>query len=49
MAASISLPAEEVEYQLAENKIVNLNVTYTPGGGIKGLLNQLGVDIPLVS
>jgi len=49
MAASISLPAEEVEYRLAGNKIVGLNVTHTPGGGIKGLLNQLGFDIPLVS
>ncbi|GHO92463.1 hypothetical protein KSF_025110 [Reticulibacter mediterranei] len=49
MAASISLPAEEVEYRLTGNKIVGLNVTHTPGGGIKGLLNQLGVDIPLVS
>lgn len=49
MAASISLPAEEVEYRLTRNKIVGLHVTHTPGGGIKGLLNQLGFDIPLVS
>lgn len=49
MAASISMPTEDVEYKLARDKIVNITVAHTVGGGIKGLLHQLGVDIPLVS
>ncbi len=49
MAASISMPTEDVEYKLANNKIVGIAVAHTLNGGIKGLLHQLGVDIPLVS
>jgi hypothetical protein len=49
MAASISMPMEDVEYKLTSNKIVGIDVAHTEGGGIKGLLHQLGVDIPLVS
>jgi hypothetical protein len=49
MAASISMPTEDVEYKLANSKIVGITIAHTPDGGIKGLLHQLGVDIPLVS
>jgi len=47
MAKSVALPSEEVEFELRAGKIARLNVQHTQGGGIKGLLEQLGFELPL--
>jgi hypothetical protein len=44
-ASSVSLPAEDVEFLLQNDQIVHMTVQHTPGGGIKGLIHQLGIDI----
>ena len=48
MARSVSLPSEEVEFAIAEGKITRLNVQVVQGGGIRGLLEQLGVELRLI-
>ena len=48
MGRSISLPTEDVEYTLINGQIEKLNVEPITGGGIKGLLSQLGVNVPIV-
>jgi len=48
MAASVSLPAENWEYQLENNAIVSIRIARKPGGGIEGLLNQLGIHDPII-
>lgn len=48
MGRSISLPTEEVVYELANNQIRTIQVQPTEGGGIKGILEQLGIDVPIV-
>ena len=47
MASSISMPPEDVEYLLANDRIVTIQVKTTHDGGIEGLLHQLGVHIPI--
>ncbi len=44
-ANSVSLPAEDVKFLLANNQITRMVVKSTPGGGITGLLHQLGIDV----
>lgn len=48
MGRSISLPTEDVTYELADNQIRAIQVQPTEGGGIKGILEQLGVDVPII-
>ncbi len=48
MARSVSLPVEDVTYIVEDNHISLMNVHHVDGGGIKGLLNQLGFDAPIV-
>ncbi|HLZ61221.1 MAG TPA: nuclear transport factor 2 family protein [Ktedonosporobacter sp.] len=48
MARSVSLPTEEVEYLLRDGKIEVMSVEPVKEGGIKGILHQLGVDVPIV-
>ncbi|MDQ2884998.1 MAG: nuclear transport factor 2 family protein [Chloroflexota bacterium] len=48
MARSISMPAEDVSFTFINEKIKLMNVKPTRGGGISGLLHQLGVDAPIV-
>jgi hypothetical protein len=43
---SISLPPENVVFGVAINRITRMNVTPEPGGGLQGLLQQLGVQSP---
>ncbi|GLV57501.1 hypothetical protein KDH_43370 [Dictyobacter sp. S3.2.2.5] len=47
-ANSVSLPTEDVTYQLNDSGIVAMVVQHTSGGGITGLLRQLGIDLPIV-
>jgi len=44
-ANSVSLPAEDVKFVLRDDRIVHMIVQQTPGGGINGLLHQLGIDV----
>ena len=48
MARSISLPEEQWSYTLQDGKIVRIMVHRVPGGGIQGLLQQLGIDVPII-
>ena len=46
-ANSVSLPAEDVKFSLRNTQIASMIVQRTPGGGITGLLRQLGIDVTL--
>ncbi|MDQ2888175.1 MAG: ester cyclase [Chloroflexota bacterium] len=43
---SIALPETIDEYTVSDDRIVSLNIQDVPGGGIPGLLTQLGVIAP---
>lgn len=45
---SVSLPKEHWEYVIKDNTIATIRVEQVAGGGIAGILQQLGVDIPVV-
>ena len=47
MAAPVALPEENWEYQFEDNTIASIRVGRKPGGGIEGLLNQLGIKDPI--
>ncbi|HTK07765.1 MAG TPA: hypothetical protein VL485_11395 [Ktedonobacteraceae bacterium] len=47
MARSVSLPSEEVEFRLNDGKITLIRVEPVQGGGIRGLLEQLGIELRL--
>jgi hypothetical protein len=46
MAASINMPTEDVTYTLEQQQITTMAVHAGPDGGIRGLLRQLGVEMP---
>src|SRR5947209_19792264 len=48
MARTVSLPEEQWSYTLQDGKIVRIMVHRVPGGGIQGLLHQLGIDVPII-
>jgi hypothetical protein len=48
MGRSVTLPTENVEYTLENDQITRMNIERVSGGGIAGLLHQLGIDIPNV-
>jgi hypothetical protein len=43
---TVRMPEEKVTFKFDNGKIVNINVEKVEGGGIPGLLKQLGVEIP---
>jgi len=45
---SVSLPLEHWEYVVKGNTIASLRVEQVAGGGIAGMLQQLGIDIPII-
>jgi hypothetical protein len=45
---SVSLPSEEIEFKLNAGKITRIHVQPVRGGGIQGLLEQLGIELRLV-
>lgn len=47
MAGTVSLPEEQWDYTLENGKIVRIVVGHVSGGGIEGLLHQLGVDLSI--
>jgi hypothetical protein len=42
----VSLPAEASTFTIKNGKIARLDVAPTPGGGVPGILSQLGVPMP---
>ena len=42
----VSLPKEATTFTVKDGKISRLDVTPTPGGGVMGILSQLGVPMP---
>ncbi|MBV9712448.1 MAG: nuclear transport factor 2 family protein [Ktedonobacteraceae bacterium] len=44
-ANSVSLPAENVKFLLGNNQITHMIVQHVAGGGINGLLRQLGISV----
>jgi hypothetical protein len=42
----VSLPAEPSTFTIKNGKIARLDVAPTPGGGVPGILSQLGVPMP---
>ncbi len=47
-AQSIMLPEEHWNYTVVNNKIARIFVEHVSGGGIAGLLHQLGVNVPII-
>jgi hypothetical protein len=45
---AVSLPEEHWEYVVKDNTIATIRVQHVAGGGIAGILQQLGVDIPII-
>lgn len=48
LGKSVSLPEEHWEYVIRDSTIIRITVERAPGGGIPGLLHQLGVDVPII-
>ncbi len=48
MGRTISLPEEHWNYTVQNDQIVQIAVERVAGGGIQGLLQQLGVDVPII-
>jgi hypothetical protein len=46
-AAHISLPQEQWIFTLGQGEITRLASRRVPGGGIEGLLNQMGISLPI--
>jgi hypothetical protein len=44
---AVRMPEEKVRFTLKDNKIVSLNLEKVPGGGLPGVLKQLGVELPM--
>ena len=47
-AQRIMLPEEHWNYTVVNNKITRIHVEHISGGGIGGLLHQLGVNVPII-
>ena len=45
---SVLLPEEHWEYAVKDNTIASIHVEQVSGGGIVGILQQLGIDIPII-
>ncbi|MGE5431984.1 MAG: ester cyclase [Syntrophomonadaceae bacterium] len=42
---SINMPDEIVEFNVRDNKIQKMQVTHVEGGGLPGLLKQIGIEM----
>jgi predicted ester cyclase len=45
---SVLLPEEHWEYAIKDNTIAFIRVEQVAGGGIAGIMEQLGIDIPII-
>lgn len=43
---AIKMPEEEIYLTTKEDKITRIELKQTPGGGLPGLLKQIGVTLP---
>lgn len=43
----VNMPEETVKFTVRDNKIEKLHLESVPGGGLPGLLKQLGVEMPV--
>lgn len=43
----VILPQEHVEFVLADDRVARMRVESVPGGGLGGLLQQMGTELPL--
>jgi SnoaL-like domain len=43
----VILPQEQVEFVLTDGKLARMRVESVPGGGLAGLLQQIGAELPL--
>ena len=48
MGRAVSLPEEQWNYTVQKDQIAQISVERVAGGGIQGLLQQLGVDVPII-
>ncbi|MFL5625452.1 MAG: hypothetical protein ACJ788_07625 [Ktedonobacteraceae bacterium] len=48
MGKTISLPEERWNYTVQNDQIMQIAVERVAGGGIQGLLQQLGIDAPII-
>lgn len=48
LGKSVSLPVEDVTFIVQGEQIARMMVKRAPGGGIEGLLHQLGTDSPII-
>ncbi|HEX2911073.1 MAG TPA: nuclear transport factor 2 family protein [Chloroflexia bacterium] len=42
----LNMPVEPVQYYLRDGKIYEMQAAPTPGGGVPGMLQQIGVNLP---
>lgn len=45
---AVTLPQVQVAFQIEEGKVLGMQVEAVPGGGIEGLLQQVGAELPLL-
>ncbi|MBA2677861.1 MAG: hypothetical protein H0U76_05640 [Ktedonobacteraceae bacterium] len=45
---AVSLPQTRVAYQIENDKVVRMSVEAVVGGGLSGLLQQVGAELPLL-
>lgn len=43
---SLRMPEEKLTFTVKDNKIASIHINSVPGGGLPGLLKQLGVELP---
>ena len=48
LGKSVSLPQEHWQFAVRGDKLAMITTDRVPGGGITGLLGQLGIDVPIV-
>ena len=48
MGRSVSLPVEDVSFVVQNEQVARMIVKHTRGGGMEGLLHQLGTDSPII-
>jgi SnoaL-like domain len=48
MARAVSLPVEHWNYTVEHDQITRISVERVEGGGIQGVLQQLGIDVPII-
>jgi hypothetical protein len=44
---AVDLPQVQTRFVLKDNKVSEMNVESVPGGGLAGLLQQIGTELPV--